>query len=203
MALIDVLHSADKSFRVMSAYIDPYIIIVVIVFVGIILGGVVDSILRRFFSEIKFDEKISSVFRAKRNYARATRHTIVRLIYASTITFALYKLGILLYVVYVLVGVIVLLLLFKFIQFLLIFYPNAHSRFSVRNRVKEGEVLTVFTPHGVLTGTVGKIGIIHTRILRDNGDLFLIPHSTFVKSRLVRRKVHSMQNNIAMQTNVV
>lgn len=194
MTLLDVLGSADKSFRLVSGYIDQYIIVVVVVLVGIILGGVADSILRRFFAEIKLDEKLSTLFGVRRNYARATRHTIVRSIYIFTILFALYDLGILLYVVYAVVGAIVLLLIIKFTQFLLMLYPNAQSRFAVRNRVKEGEVLTVFTAHGALTGTVGKIGVIHTRILRDNGDLFLVPHSTFMKSRLVRRKINSVQN---------
>jgi hypothetical protein len=194
MSLIDVLRSADGSFRVVSGYLDPYIIVVVIVLVGVILGGVVDSILRRFFSEVKFDDKISALFRARRNYARATRHTIVRLIYLSTALFALYKLGVLMYALYALVGLMGLLLLIKIVEFIMLFYPNAHVRFAVRARIRQGEVLTIFTPHGSLSGTVGKIGMIHTRVLRDNGDIFLVPHSTLMKSRFVRRKAAMMRS---------
>lgn len=188
MDLTSLFKLADSSFTSAAKYMNPIVIFSVILLAGIMLGGIVNSILRRAFSELHLDERLSSIFKAKRNYSRATRHTVVRSIYLATVILALQYAGVLLYAIYLLCALVLILILVKLFEKMMVMIPNMRARPVIRTKVHQGETLTLFTQHGSVSGVVEYIGFFHSAIRGENGDLILVPNITFAKSRLVKQK---------------
>ena len=190
MGLPELLLFADASFQRISGPLNVVVVALVILLFGFIIGKIVDRILRRFFADIRFDEVITRWRGVKRNYARASRHAVVRTIYAATIILALQWLSLLLYVAYALLAIVALVAVVSSAFWLRDLMPNISGRVRLQERrLREGDEVTIVGKTGVVSGTVRRIGAMSTRVSRQNGDIFFIPNATLAQDRIVQRRI--------------
>lgn len=188
MALADILLRAETTFQNISVYLNKIVIVLVIVFAGFILGKIVESILRRLFAHIDLDERMTKMFNAKRNYARAIRRSIVRLIYIFTMLYALSKLAVLEEVFTVLMILVLFTILASGVLAGIDVVPNLLARAQLQRKVSVGDEITLNHSSGAMHGTIVDITLTDVRLKRRNGDLFFIPNAVFLQSVLKRHR---------------
>lgn len=190
MGLPELLLFADTSFQRISGPLNIIVVALVILLFGFIIGKITDRILRRFFADIRFDEVVTRWRGVKRNYARASRHAIVRTIYASTIIIALQWLSILVYVAYALLAIVAIVAIVSSALWLRDLTPNISGRMHLQDRrLREGDEVTIVGKTGVISGAVRRIGALSTSVSRQNGDIFFIPNATLAQDRIVQRRI--------------
>lgn len=188
MALADILLKAETMFQDVSFYLNKIVIVLVIIFAGLILGKIVESVLRRLFVRLEVDERLTELFKARRNYARAIRRTIVRVIYIATVAYALYELSVLREVFVVLAVIFIFIIGVSWALAGIDVIPNITARIDMRRRrIGVGDEITVHHKTGTIQGTIVDITLTDVRVRRRNGDLFFIPNAVFLRESLVRK----------------
>ena len=188
MALGTLLSEAEQVFQNVSFYLNKVVIALVIILVGFIIGKIIESMLRRLFIRIDLDERMTRMFKARRNYARAIRRSIVRLIYFVTVLIALNTLSALEEVITVVLILVVFIVLASWVLAGIDIIPNLLARGSLsRKRVTVGDEITLAHSTGLIQGTIVDMTLTDVRIKRKNGDLFFIPNAAFLDS-VVKKK---------------
>jgi len=189
MTLSDLTLYASDAFATISPYLNRIIIALIIVLIGFIIGKLVEKLLRKLFSLLNVDERFARVFKARRNYARAMRRTVVRIIYTIAVLLALRYLSIMSEVLLVM---LVLALLTFFISVILAGFdvvPNIAGRISLSSkRIVPGEEIILTDSSGTIHGVIADVTLTDVRIRRENGDVFIVPNALFLNGRLVRKK---------------
>jgi small-conductance mechanosensitive channel len=189
MAIIDVLSQAEQLFKSVSFYLDKLFIALVIILVGFIIGKIVESVLRYLFVQISLDDRLTKAFKAKRNYARAIRRTIVRIIYIATVLIALDKLSLVDPVFTLVTFLAVVVILISLVLAGMDVVPNIVARASLRRkRIAVGDEVIVNDKAGQIQGTIVDITMTDVHVKRRNGDLLFIPISVFLKENVMRRR---------------
>jgi hypothetical protein len=189
MALVDLLQQAENLFASFSFYINKVVIALVIVLLGFILGKIVESALRYLFSRISLDDRLTKLFKVRRNYARAIRRSIVRIIYFVTVLIALDKLSLVepVYTVIMFLALIVIVISIALAGMDVI--PNLVARASLqRKRITVGDEVLVNDKAGQIQGIIVDITLTDVHIKRRNGDLFFVPVAVFLREIVSRRK---------------
>ena len=190
MAWADVLSEADVVFQGMSFYLNKIIIVLVIILFGFIIGKIVESILRRVLAGLNTDEYLTKIFKARRNYARAIRRTIVRIIYLITILIALEYLSIVMPVLYGLLLCAIIVIIVSLVLVGIDIVPNLTARSLIRHkRFGIGDEITVIDRTGVLHGTIADITLLEVQLKRRNGDVIFIPNAVFLKDKVIRKRL--------------
>jgi small-conductance mechanosensitive channel len=189
MAIADVLLKAESIFASMSFYLNKVIIALVIILAGFIIGKIVESILRNIFARIDIDERLTKAFNARRNYARAIRRTIVRIIYVVAIIIALKQVALLVPVITMLEFLAVVVLLISVALTGVDVVPNLAARAALRHkRLMVGDDIVFTDETGVIQGTIIDMTLIDVRIRRRNGDVFFIPNAAFLKHSITKKR---------------
>jgi small-conductance mechanosensitive channel len=187
MTLTEVLLHAETLFQNISVYLNRVVIALVIILFGFIIGRIVESILRKIFAKIELDERFTKAFGVRRNYARAIRRSVVRIIYLITVIVALISLNVIKEVFTLLLVIIVFVVLTSFVLTGIEAIPNFVARFSLLKKFVVGDEVTFVHKTGVIQGTVVDITFSDVRIKRKNGDLFFIPNAVFIRESVVKR----------------
>jgi small-conductance mechanosensitive channel len=189
MGIADTLAGADALFQRASSWLNVIVIALVIILLGFILGKIVEGILRKLLLHFKVDERLSAAFNARRNYARAIRRTVVRIIYVATVILALRTLSLLEGVWMALLLIVALVALSSFVIAGLDVVPNIAARAVIgRRRLAPGDEITLMDESGSIHGTIMDVSLTYVCVRRRNGDMFFIPNALFLRDRVVRRK---------------
>jgi small-conductance mechanosensitive channel len=189
MALGDLLLDAEIVFQDISFYLNKIIIALVIILVGFIIGKIAEGMLRRLFAKIELDERLTRMLKARRNYARAIRRTIVRVIYIITVLIALNTLSAFEEVIAVLLILAVFIILASWFLAGMDIVPNLLARGALkRKRIGVGDEITLVHETGVIQGIVVDMTLTDVRIKRKNGDLFFIPNSVFINNIIKKNR---------------
>jgi small-conductance mechanosensitive channel len=189
MTISDLLQGAEELFARIAPSVNEVVIALVILLFGFVIGKIVESLLRYVFSRANVDERLAKMFKAQRNYARAIRRTIVRLIYLITVLLALQSVNLLGPVWVVLLALGVLVVLVSVVLAGLEVVPNIMGRAAILNkRLRVGDEILLYDQTGAIQGTIVDMTWSDVRIKRKNGDLFLIPNATFLRERVVKQR---------------
>jgi small-conductance mechanosensitive channel len=189
MALIDVLVKAEELFSSMSFYLNKIIIALVILLFGFIIGKIIENLLRVVLARINTDERLFQLFKVRRNYARAIRRTIVRIIYIATVVIALQQVSLVRPVLLLLLFLTVVVILISFALAGLDVVPNIAARASLRTKkISIGDEVIVSDRSGVLQGTIVDMTLTDVHIRRRNGDLFFVPNSVFLRENITKKR---------------
>jgi small-conductance mechanosensitive channel len=168
--------------QVIGQHIYTIIIAVVILLIGFIIGIMTRNVLRKILHEIELDriaKKIGIYFSVEDKISAIVSY----LIYFIAIIMFLNQLGLTPYIVYLLVGMVLLLFALTIILGLKDFIPNfvagmflyQKKYFTVGKRVRiEG-----------IEGKIKNIGLTEIEIETDNGDLLYVPCSLFRKKKFL------------------
>jgi small-conductance mechanosensitive channel len=188
MAIADLLLDAESLFQDMSFYLNKVTIALVIILFGLVIGKILEGMLRRLFSRIELDERLTKVFGARRNYARAIRRSIVRIIYVVTVIIALGTLSVLSEVFTLLLLLIVFVVLVSWVLAGIEVVPNFLARGALtRKGIRVGDEIVVMHSTGVIQGRVLDLTLTDVRLKRKNGDIFFIPNALFLRQAIVRK----------------
>jgi small-conductance mechanosensitive channel len=189
MAFADVLVWIDGLYSSVSPWLNVFVVAVTILLIGFILGRIVESALRHAFSRLGFDDRMTKLWGVRRQYSRATRRTIVRIIYLITIVLALDYLAMLQAALILLILIVLLLLAVSLVLALLDIAPNLAARGQLLARgIRVGDDVAIADDFGIVEGLVQDISLIDTRIARKNGDVFFVPNAAFLRQAVVRKR---------------
>jgi small-conductance mechanosensitive channel len=189
MSIIDLLLQAEGLFAAVSLYLNKIVIALVIVLFGFIIGKITESVLRKLLAKMDIDDKLTRLFKARRNYARAIRRTVVRMIYIATVIIALDKLSLVRPVFVMLMFLAIVVIIISFVLAGIDIIPNIMARAQLRSkRIVVGDEIVVTDRSGVIQGTIVDITLTDVHIKRRNGDLFLMPNSVFLRESMVKKR---------------
>lgn len=187
--ITDIIVRAETLFTQVSFYLNKLVIALVIILFGFIIGKIVERTLRILLAKLDTDEKLARLFKVRRNYARAIRRTIVRLIYLVTILIALNTLRLLSPVIVMLVFLAVIVITISIILAGIDVFPNLAARATlIKKRITIGDEIVISTPGGNVHGTIVDMTLTDVHIKRRNGDLFFIPNSVFLNGYLAKKR---------------
>ena len=163
-------------------------IALVIVLLGFIIGRIVEQVLRKALVALNTDERLFKIFKARRNYARAIRRTVVRLIYLATVVIALYRLslaeGVFTFIIFLAVFTAIISLVLASMDAV----PNLVGRLALNRRhIAVGDEIVLVDSTGAIHGVIVDMTLTDVRIKRKNGDLFIIPNVLFIKERVIKK----------------
>ncbi len=169
-----------------QSYFYSIIIGIVILLIGFGAGVLAKRIVHRVLREIELN-KIMSKVGMRHNLERTISIVISYLIYIVTIIIFLKQFGVIpIYIVYLIVGAILMLMALTFIVGLKDVIPNfvAWVLLQRKGKIKEGYHVNVREIYGV----VERVGFLETEIKTDNNDILYVPNSLFLKSKFRVRK---------------
>jgi small-conductance mechanosensitive channel len=189
MAIAEILARAESLFASMSFYLNKIVIALVIVLAGFIVGKILESILRSLLTKMDTDERLAKIFSARRNYARAIRRTIVRIVYILALILALHQVSMVGPALTILEFLALTVLLVSFVIAGMDVVPNITARAALHHKhIAVGDEVSFSDETGVVQGTVVDMTLIDVRIKRKNGDIFFIPNAVFLKQSITKRK---------------
>lgn len=189
MTFTDILVKAEALFAQVSVYLNVVVIALAILLGGFIIGKVIESIMRASLSRIGFDDRLARMFGARRNYARATRRTVVRLIYLAAVLLALDRLSLMRPVLIVTLCLAVVVVIISLVLAGLDVIPNIAARADLRGKgIVVGDDVVYADQNGVVHGTIIDMTLTDIRIRRANGDIFFIPNSAFLNRSVTKKR---------------
>jgi small-conductance mechanosensitive channel len=189
MAFADMLFRTEGLFTDVSFYLNKIVIALVIILIGFVIGKVVENLLRKLLAKLNVDERFAKIFNRRRNYARAIRRTIVRLIYLATIIIALQKLSLIQPTLTILIFLAIIVALISLVLAGIDVAPNIMARAALRHkRIAVGDEVVFSGESGVVQGTIVDMTLIDVRIKRRNGDIFFIPNAVFLHESIVKKR---------------
>jgi small-conductance mechanosensitive channel len=189
VTIAQVFTQAERLFAEVSPYVNAVVIALVILLIGFILGKILESFLRYAFTKLKVDERLTRLFSNQRNYSRAIRRTIIRLIYLAAVLLALHRLSLATPALIAVIALIILVVMISLVLAGLDIVPNIVARGQLRARgIIVGDEL-IYTDHnGVVQGTVVEMTFFEVRVRRRNGDLLFIPNAAFLNQSVTKRR---------------
>ncbi|PIN73560.1 hypothetical protein COV20_05040 [Candidatus Woesearchaeota archaeon CG10_big_fil_rev_8_21_14_0_10_45_16] len=160
-------------------YLYTIISSVVILLVGFGLGILAKKFLSKVLKEVELN-KIMSKVGITSNVEKGISTIASYVIYLVTVLFFLENLGVTSYVVYLVVGGMLMLLILTLLVGLKDVIPNFFAWTILRRKVKEGSRIEVRE----ISGRVERVGYLETEIKTENGDVLYVPNSLFVKSKM-------------------
>jgi small conductance mechanosensitive channel len=153
---------------------------IVILLVGFILGILTKKILFRIFKEIELN-KVMAKLGITYDLEKWASSIISYVVYFSTIVTFLNHFLIGSYILYIIVGAILMLFMLTFLVGLKDLIPNLIGWIIIqrRGKVKEGYRIEVKE----ISGIVERVGFLETEIKTEKGDLLYVPNSLFLKSK--------------------
>lgn len=188
MALSDAVQLAAVYFGRFSGYLNALVISLVILLSGFIVGRLTDRALRKLFLRMDLDDRLARLLRRRRNYARATRRTLVFAIYLASIYFALRELSADRLAITAITAILVLTALVSLALTAVEIAPNLAGRAHLARRgVTEGEVIMVRDEHGEMKGRVVRITLTDVQLRRANGDMVFYPTAAMLSAKVTRK----------------
>jgi len=176
-------------FDKISLYVNTLVIGLVILLGGFILGRIVDLVLYKSFLKLKFDDRCYAIFGVRRNYARATRNTLVYAIYVLTLYFTLKQLRLNTIAITLVLGLLLIIAFVSAIFAGIEVIPHFVGRWRLHQRgITEGVRIEVQDVSGTVKGVVDRITLSDFQIKRPGGDVLSYPNAMVpgLKIRRVR-----------------
>lgn len=180
---------ADGSYRAAASYLDAVVIALAILFGGFVIARIVETALGKLLGAIELDAYCARLLGKRRQYARAMRTTVVRILYALTVYLALRSVRLagvaLTLIAWIVVAIILVAITISLIELL----PNLIARSRLRaRRIGVGDDLEIDHPAGKVIGRVIEMGLLELQIRRSGGDVVFFPHASLVDVRITRRR---------------
>ena len=177
--------AAEYTNSIFSQLFVNLIVAIVILLIGFILGRVAGRLAQNFLHEIEIN-KILKKRGINLSLEQILSHLLTYSIYAVTIIWALYKVGLAKIVLTLIAAAALILLLISVLLAIKDFMPNAVAGFFIYQRglVKEGDSMRF----GKLEGKVKRVGLVETEMKTKRGDSLHIPNSMLVKKALLIRR---------------
>ncbi len=180
---------ADGSYRAAASYLDAVVIALAILFGGFVITRIVETALGKLLNAVEFDALCARLLRKRRQYARATRTAVVRLLYIITVYFALRTVrlaGVTITVIsWIIVAIILVALAISLVELL----PNLIARSRLRARhIAVGDDLEIDHPAGKVVGRVIEMSLLELQVRRLGGDVVFFPHASLTDVRITKRR---------------
>ena len=168
-----------------DAIISKFIVAILILLVGVVIGRIVDKLLNRALSEIELNAIIKKATKINVALEEIISHSIAYFIYFITIILSLRQLGIATGILNILsLGVIIVIVLSIFLS-IKDFIPNSISGIILlyKGLINEGETIMLLD----MVGKIDEIGLLETKIITKAGDVIYIPNSLLTKYKITIR----------------
>jgi MscS family membrane protein len=164
-----------------NEYLYPFLVGVVILLIGLILGIVIKKIIVRVLNEIEFNSLIRKIG-IKRDFTNWIGSLSSYLIYLITFIFLLSYYHVENIALYVFLIALILLIILTFIVGLKDIIPNLIGWLYVikSNKIAVGKKIKI----AEIEGVVEKIGYLETEIKTENNDILYIPNALLIKRKL-------------------
>lgn len=188
MAISDILVKADAFFQSVVGYLNTVVTALVILLSGFIAGRLVDRAMHKLLLRLNFDDICYTLFGARRNYARATRRTIVYMIYLVTAYFVLLHLSLETFALVLVLSVLVLIVLVSAVLASIDIVPNIVGRRQLlRMGIDEGSRVNIRDDTGSFTAKIQQVTFIDTHLKRSNGDVIFYPNAALLKAKITKK----------------
>ncbi len=183
--LVDWYGRVIDGFQQFSGYLNTVVIALVILLGGFIFGRLVDRALHKLLLRIQLDTRVSRIVGARRNYARASRTTLVYVIYVMTIFLALEKLKLDVIATTFVLIMFVFIILVSFVLAGVEFLPHVIGRWQLRSRsLEKGMRVEITDSSGTVKGTIVGVTLFDLRVKRPNGDILFYPTAMLPRVKL-------------------
>ncbi|MDD9954215.1 MAG: mechanosensitive ion channel [Candidatus Woesearchaeota archaeon] len=187
MDLVLMLHSVESFFTQIEYYVNTLVVMLVILLAGFIVGRIVDRLVRKIFLRLELDNVVTKLIGFRRNYARATKTTIVNLIYIVTILLALRQIHADRIVVAFVLGLFLFIICVSVLLTGIEAIPNILAWLKLRKRISVGDRITVADPTGNIKGTVTKLMPTDTHVQLSKGDVVFLPNNELLHTHVTKR----------------
>lgn len=176
MALGDLLQYAAVTFQLIEDPLNAFVIALVILLSGSVIGRIADRLLFKVLRQVSYEDRVARLLKTRRNYERATRRSIVYLIYILTVYLALAQLGL----VGTLAAAVLVLFIFAAMTTVVLAAVEVMPALRIRAKLKrrgigKGDVVRIADPSGTLTGRVAKLSLIEVQMQRGDGETIFYP----------------------------
>ena len=167
-------------------FFTKFVIAIVIILFGFIIGKVAGKLLQRFLHEIELNNFIKKNIKIKIALEEFLAGFVSYAIYFIAVIMALRQAGLATDVLNILGGAIMVIIILSIFLGIKDFVPNFMAGLSIHKRrfIKEGDKIQV---SGV-KGKVILVSLVETRIETSSGNLIYIPNSLLVKSEIIKFK---------------
>jgi small conductance mechanosensitive channel len=158
---MSLLETATRVQDVITRYaVTPLLIL----FIGIFIGKILEQTLLFIFHEFK---------RTSHPYIYGA-YVTKWVVYIATVCAALASIGVLRYALWFFAGIVVALVLVRIILGMFSFFPNFFSYHAVKRRYKEGTKVKT----KLVEGTVVRVQLLDTHLRSADGDELFVPNTT-------------------------
>ncbi len=155
-------------------------IAIIILLLGFIIGKIVKIILEKILLELQVDKGLKAIRKKSFSIRKSIPIITSIIVYAAAIIIALNHLGILETVLQGIIALILLIVIGSIILWLSNLIPNIVAGLKLKSRKDFEEGMNI--KGKLVEGTIKKIGILKTRIER-NEDVLVIPNYTLIKKK--------------------
>ncbi|MBR9700961.1 mechanosensitive ion channel family protein [Candidatus Woesearchaeota archaeon] len=189
MFLDTLMQGAEETFLLVQDDLNTFVIALVILLLGFIVGRITDRALHKLLLRTEFDDRCFRIFGRRRRYAFSTRRTIVRVIYVLTILAALSEIGLAILAVKLFIGLLIFIVVISTIIGAIDMVPHLLGRRTLAARkVAVGDEISLEDPHGRVEGKVVGITLLELKLKRPNGDILFLPLASFVSNSFTKRR---------------
>lgn len=184
-----VLAWADGIYRAAASYLDALVIALAILFGGFIVTRIVETLLGRLFGIVEFDAHCARLLGKRRQYARATRTAITRILYLITVYLALRSVHLAGVAILLIVWITILIILVSLAIAAIDLLPNLLARSRLRARhIAVGDEVEIDHPSGRVAGRVAEMTLLELQIRRPGGDVVSFPNASLAGVRITKRR---------------
>jgi small conductance mechanosensitive channel len=178
-----------QNFVTTNPYLISIVIAIVIFISGLIIGRLVGKLINKLLSNTKFDTAIKKKTGIKTSIQKLIVMLIEISIYILFTGIALNYLGITSFVLNILLIAIIIILSISFMLALKDSIPNLIAGFLItrKTRLKIDDKIIVDS----IEGKIIEMNFFEVRVEKQNGDIFYIPNSFFLKQKYVKINTHS------------
>jgi small conductance mechanosensitive channel len=163
---------------------------VLILLIGLIIGKLVGTLIRRALNEVMLDKHLRSVG-FKFSLEKALGNLVSYIIYIVAVIMCLDRLGLTTAILTIIVAIILFVIAVSFLLAVKDFFPNlvAGMRIRIRKLFKEGDEIQIKE----VKGRIISLGLLETRIHTSSDEEVIIPNSVFNKRQVIVKKKSVMQ----------
>jgi len=161
---------------------------IIILLIGFMAGRIIGSLLNKLLIEIQLDRSINRFKKQEFSVSKAISELFSMVIYLLTVYLALEQLGITIFILKSLIGILIVVVSGAIILSAAFFLPNSYyNLFSVRKKIKKGQIIEVDGMKGKVVST----NLMSTIILTETSEKIAFPNI------YVARKIRSRKLKVA------
>lgn len=186
MNITEPLDIVQGSFSSINDTINQLVITILILLLGFIIGKLIGRLIHLLFREIDLDGIVRHSLRLNISISSFLVFIFSYSIYAAAFVIAFERLKLMAYILYVLIGIVIIVFIMSIVGSVKDFFPNVVAGLALRKRgLEPGKRLALSN----ISGTITDFSLLSTTVKVGNKESVVLPNSYLLKNRFrVRRK---------------